>query len=97
MWRYEIELGQLVESIVLGEVIKTWEYASVYANKKSVKQSEFYNAANVSLKPELVFEVNSDEFNNEERVRFDGREYEIIRTFDSGEGIMELIVSGLKE
>lgn len=96
MWKDVIEIGNLVERIEFGEPISSMEYREVYSNKKSVRQSEFYQAANSGLKPELVFEVNSFEFNNDEKVRFpigpDGKVYTIIRTYDKGE-ITELTVS----
>lgn len=92
MWKDVIELGNLVEVIEHGEPIQAMEYREVYANKKSVRQSEFYQAANVGLKPELLFEVNSFEFDNDERVRYNNKVYSIIRTYDKGE-ITELTVT----
>lgn len=92
MWKDVIELGNLVEVIEHGEPIQTMEYREIFANKKSVRQSEFYQAANVGLKPELVFEVNSFEFNNDEKVRYNDKVYSIIRTYDKGE-VTELTVT----
>ena len=95
MWKYVIELGKTDEVIVHGEPIPTTTWTQVFANKKSVKQSEFYQAAVAGLKPELVFEVNSFEFDNHDKVRYpatDGKEYQIIRVYDRGE-ITELTVS----
>ena len=68
MWKDVIDLGNVVETTVHGETLQTMVYRTVFANKKSVRQSEFYNAANVGLKPELIFEVNSFEFTNDEKV-----------------------------
>jgi SPP1 family predicted phage head-tail adaptor len=92
MWKEVIELGNMTEEIIYGEPIQTMVYREVYANKKSVRQSEFYQAANIGLKPELIFEVYSFEFNNDEKVRYNGKEYTIIRVYDKGE-IIELTVS----
>ena len=85
MWRDVIDLGNLTETIVYGEPIQSMVYRQVFANKKSVRQSEFYQAANVGLKPELVFEVNSFEFSNDERIKYNDKEYSIIRVYDKGE------------
>ncbi|MBS4538214.1 phage head closure protein [Clostridium sp. D2Q-11] len=89
MWDEVIELGNYIETIVHGEVIQTLEWTTIFANKKSVRQSEFYEARNLGLKPELVFEVHSFEFNNNEKIRFpigvNGKEYDIIRAYDKGE------------
>lgn len=92
MWKDVIDLGNLVETIEYGEPIQSMEWREVFANKKSVRQSEFYQAANVGLKPELVFEIRSIEFNNDEKVRYGGKEYSIIRAYDKGE-VAELTVS----
>lgn len=92
MWSDVIELGNTIEKIEHGEVIQNIEWRQVFANKKSIRQSEFYQAANVGLKPELLFEVYSFEFNNDEKVRFNGKEYSIIRAYEKGE-ITELTVT----
>lgn len=92
MWKDVIDLGNLVETIEYGEPIQSMEWREVFANKKSVRQSEFYQAANVGLKPELVFEIRSIEFNNDEKVRYGVKEYSIIRAYDKGE-VAELTVS----
>ena len=87
MWREVIELANLVETIVHGEVVKDATYRKVYANKKSVRQSEFYQGASAGLKPELVFEIRSIELGDEEYIRFNGKMYTIIRTYENGENI----------
>lgn len=95
-WDEVIELGNVTEEIIHGEPVQSVNYREVFANKKSVRQSEFYQATNTGLKPELVFEVHSFEFSNDEKVRYpageSGKEYTIIRTYDKGE-ITELTVS----
>lgn len=92
MWRDVIELGNLVEHEEFGEVIENFIYRKVYANKQSIRQSEFYQGASVGLKPELLFEIRTVEFNNEEKLRYEGKEYMIVRTFNKGETI-ELTVT----
>lgn len=92
LWVDVIELGNLIETIEHGEPIQSIAWREVFANKKSVRQSEFYQAANVGLKPELIFEVYSLEFSNDEKVRYNNKEYSIIRAYDKGE-ITELTVT----
>ncbi|MBW8382496.1 MAG: hypothetical protein K0M69_08270 [Youngiibacter sp.] len=87
-----IELGNVSETIILGEPVRTITYREVFAKKRSVRQSEFYQGANVGLKPELVFEVRTLEFENDEKIRYLGKEYDIIRTYDKGE-LTELTVT----
>lgn len=95
MWRDVIELGDLEEYNEFGEVLERFVYRKVYAKKQSVRQSEFYQSASVGLKPELVFEIRSIEFGGEEKVKYNDKEYTIIRTYDKGETI-ELTVSSFE-
>ena len=85
MWRDIIELGTTTETFVHGEPVQSITYRTVYANKKSVKRSEFYQAAATGLKPELVFEVHTFELSNDKKVRYNGKEYAIIRTYEIGD------------
>lgn len=94
MWCDIVELGNMTETIEHGEPIQSMEWREVFANKKSVRQSEFYQAAVVGLRPEFIFEVHSMEFFNDEKVRYDNKEYSIIRTYDKGE-VTELTVTSL--
>lgn len=90
MWRDVIMLGQQTEAVVNYEVTKSWIWHEVYANKKSVRQSEAYQAAAVGLKPELMFEIRSIDYEQEERIDYNGKLYEISRVYDRGE-ITELV------
>lgn len=67
---------------------------TVYANKRSIRQSEFYQAAQAGLRPEIMFEVRSAEYQGEPKLVYDGTTYRIIRTYDRGE-VTELICTGL--
>lgn len=92
-WDELIELGNLEETIVKGEPIKSIEWREVYANLLDDNRSEFYQAANVGLKPELTFEVHDFEFDNDEYVRYKGKEFTIIRAPKRGDK-RELVVTG---
>lgn len=92
-WDELIELGNLVETIEYGEPIKSIMWREVYANLLDDNRSEFYQAASVGLRPELTFEVHDFEFNNDEYVKYKGKEFTIIRAPKRGDK-RELIVSG---
>lgn len=94
LWNELIELGNVTQAIVYGEPVDTVTYRSVFADKQSVRQTEFYEARQLDLKPEVMFVVRSAEFSNDEFVRWNSKEYRIIRTFDKGETI-ELVVGAL--
>lgn len=95
-WSDEIELVPLVEGTnsVGDPVLVDGEPRRVYANRRSVRQSEFYQAMQTGLRPELMFEIRSAEYQGEPKLRYGDTEYNIIRTYDKGE-IMELVCGGL--
>lgn len=96
MFNEEIELGNMVEKLEYGEVIRTIEWESRLANQLDDTRSEFYQGATAGLRPELTFEINGFEFNNEEYLRFPagekGKIYTIIRVAKRGE-MRELVCS----
>ena len=65
----------------------------VFCQIKSVGRSEFYSAMNVGVKPELVFKLYvREEYEDERLASFEGKRYEIIRTYDTDDGGIELTV-----
>jgi head-tail adaptor len=95
MWKDVIELIQPTTSrlgngeVVEGELIKT----EVYANKKSVRQSEFYQALASGVRPEIVFEVLAEEYTDQPQLSYEDTTYYIIRTFTKTGEKLELICS----
>jgi SPP1 family predicted phage head-tail adaptor len=80
----------------IGDPIKIdGEKRQVFAEKKSVRQSEFYQAAATGLKPELTFVVWSQEYGGESKLEYNGKLYNIIRTFEKNDREIELVCSGL--
>ena len=67
----------------------------VFANQKSVKMSEFYQAMAVGLRPELVFEVKKADYNKEKRLIFENVKYNIIRTYSKNTEVIELVCQGM--
>ncbi|MBT2722312.1 phage head closure protein [Bacillus sp. ISL-46] len=79
----------------MADTIEIKSNRQIFANKKSISQSEFYQAASTGLKPEIKFEVRSSEYLDEPKLLFNGKEYEILRTFDKNGEIIELICTGI--
>jgi phage head-tail adaptor, putative, SPP1 family len=95
MWRDTIFLISQVEGRnSYGEEVETdGDPREVFANKKSVRQSEFYQAIAAGLKPEIVFEVREQEYHDEKKARYGETDYHIIRTYSRNGEIMELVCS----
>ncbi|MGZ0131887.1 phage head closure protein [Priestia megaterium] len=62
----------------------------VFANKKSVRSSEFYLAAQTGEALEVMFEIRSIDYNSQDYIDYESKRYEVVRTYDRGE-IVEVI------
>lgn len=52
----------------------------VFVQPRGVYQSEFYNAAQLGLKPSLtLYLTNRDDYNGQERLEFNEKPYNVIR------------------
>lgn len=78
----------------MGDTVVLETYVQVFASKKSIRQSEFYQAQATGLKPAIAFDVRSMEYNDEEKIQYNSKTYNVIRTYDKGE-FVELICEGV--
>ena len=83
----------------MGDVIETTVEREVFADKQSIRQSEFYQAAATGLRPELMFVVRTIDYNQESKLKWpatdEGKEYTIIRTYDKDGELTELVCQGV--
>jgi len=87
-------ISTTIEINDLGDPIETKAYRTVYAEKMSIRQSEFYQAAATGLKPEIMFEIRTIDYDNENKLKFNEKEYKVIRAYEKGE-YTEIICQGL--
>lgn len=66
---------------------------SVYAEAKSVRQSEHYAAEAAGKRADIVLVISADEWNGATEAEYDGAVYSIIRTYQVGRGRVELTCS----
>jgi SPP1 family predicted phage head-tail adaptor len=79
----------------MGDPVKSSTSRIVFANEKSIRQTEFYQAQATGLRPELMFEIKTIEYQGEITLVHNGKSYSIIRTYSKNGEITELICSGL--
>jgi SPP1 family predicted phage head-tail adaptor len=79
----------------LGDTVLTPTDRLVYVNRSSVRQSEFYQAQAVGLRPELMFEMRRSDYQDEPKIKYDGKTYDIIRTYEKNKDFIELIAQGV--
>lgn len=67
----------------------------VYVDEKGVTQTEFYQSKAQDLKPSFRFEMRRIDYEGEERLKYNDKEYDIIRTFAKNKDFIELICQGV--
>lgn len=94
--RYSDEcfLGSVVETKNdIGDLIKTIVYSDfIFCNVKSIRQSEFYQAQAVGMKPELTLEVHQCDYQGEVFVMFNNQQYRVLRTYLVDTEFIELVL-----
>ena len=60
---------------------------TVFANKRSVSQKEFFEAGISGLKAQYVFDIRLLEYNNERELIHNNTTYSIYRMYEKGENI----------
>lgn len=81
----------------IGDPVKTPVAREVFADRKSIRQSEFYQAAAAGLKPEVMFEMRLADYEGEESLSYaedpedTPKIYTIIRTYEKNKDMIELI------
>jgi len=76
-----------------GGIVETETIRQVFADKKSIRQAEFYQAAAAGLRPEIMFIIRSVDYQDERSLSHEGKKYNVIRTYDKNGEMVELICS----
>ena len=96
LWRDVINLISITTTTNdMGDSIQNETLKQVFADKGSIRQTEFYQAQTTGLKPEIMFKVKSIDYNQEPKLKFNNKTYNIIRTYDKNGEITELICQGI--
>ncbi|MFB9330097.1 phage head closure protein [Paenibacillus aurantiacus] len=96
MWRdvvYLLTPGTKTRDQYGAEVVGEPVQREVMANRKSVRQTEFYQAHAVGIRPEIVFEVQAIEYQQEQTLIHEGTTYHIVRTYSKSGEKLELVCS----
>ena len=64
---------------------------TVFADKKSIRQSEFYAAAEHQVNLTQMFLVRTIDYGGERKLEYGGKPYYVVRTYDKGNGMTELV------
>lgn len=53
----------------------------VFCEVNSIGRNEFYNASLAGLKPSLIFTIHAYEYNDEEKIKFNEKNYKVMKTY----------------
>ena len=78
----------------VGNTVETLTKKQVYVKPKSIKATEFYQAAEVGMKPDFTL-VLADyyDYNGEKLVEYNGEMYDVLRTYRK-DNRLEIVVTG---
>jgi len=79
----------------MGDQVETPVKRQVFADKKSVRQNEFYQAQSTGLRADLMFVIRTIEYEQEPKLEYNSKTYTIIRAYDKDGELTELICQGL--
>lgn len=79
----------------IGDPISVPAKREIFADKQSIRQSEFYQAAATGIRPELMFIVRSIDYEQEPMLEYNNKNYKIIRVYDKDGELAELICQGI--
>ena len=65
--------------------------STVFADRKSVRQSEFYAAAQQQVNLNQMFLVRTIDYSGERKLEYEGKPYYVVRTYDKGNEMTELV------
>ncbi|MBR5279991.1 MAG: phage head closure protein [Clostridia bacterium] len=57
------------------------ESSTIIADERSVNRSEFYSAAQAGRKADKIFEIWAFEYDEQQYIEYEGKEYEVVRTY----------------
>ena len=71
----------------IGEWVETIEKVEVFARVQSVSSSEFFNASQIGLAPDVRFLVFHGDYQNEEVLEHEGKNYSVYRVYHNGDDV----------
>ena len=76
-----------------GFEISTETKEEVFADKKSVRSTEFYEAQKLGYKLSVMFVIRPYEYNGQEYIYYENNKYKIERTYEKNTEQLEIICS----
>lgn len=76
----------------IGEWVSQETLRKVYANVQDISASEFFNASQIGLNPEIRFTMFAPDYQGETRIEYNGVRWAVYRIYRASSDKMELYV-----
>jgi hypothetical protein len=74
----------------LGQAIIAEKLFMIFCSKLSITRAEFSSAGSAGHKPDMMLVVDSDSYDKEKLLEYQGKKYSIYKTFGRKDGFTEL-------
>ena len=85
-----ITLRAATKTLSGGSYTTTYVDTTVWADKRSVRRQEFYSALAAGRSADVVFAVHADDYADQTEVTYDGQNYKVLRSYQTGPDEVEL-------
>lgn len=83
-------ISQTLTTDELGYPIASETFYEIFAKRRSITQTEFFSAGKNGITPDFSFEVNDAEYHGQRLLEYEGKRYEIYRTYQPNNDTVEL-------
>lgn len=92
-----IRRGAADSSDEYGGIVNADSERAVFAVECGVKRNEFYQAQAIGMSPTITFQCFSFDYEGEKIVRYNGKEYRVIRSYPLDGERLELVCGDIAE
>lgn len=88
-----VDIELLKKVITQDELLQekiTFSSRNVIAKVKSINFKEFYQAKTVKFNPSIIFIIHAFEYENEDYIKYENKNYSVLRTYYTDDDKVEL-------
>jgi|SRR4051812_48254183 SPP1 family predicted phage head-tail adaptor len=74
----------------IGNSILTEKEMMVWCSKLSITRAEFNAAGSLGFKPDMMLVIDAEAYDDEKKVKYEGKKYSIYKTYLRADGFIEL-------
>ena len=96
LWKDEINLISKTTTIDdIGDTVEVEKKTPVFVNKMAYRTSAVTEALRSGLKPKYSFEIREAEYNDQDKIEYEGTTYKVITTAPKKNECIEIVCEGV--